>query len=142
MVCVPLGNVKVVACDSQYAVFCQPQPLRLLAVLSVARFTTRPDVVLIGNTCEPFAVALENCTYTESFDFEFDAACRRSHSRYGVPATGVNVTSMKSVGEASAFVVLATPKSGVINLMPFGDDGSLACVQDPCSADAGIAFAW
>src|SRR4051812_40936519 len=44
-VCVPLaGNVNVVGCDNQYAPFCHPQLLRLLAVLSVARFTRRPDV--------------------------------------------------------------------------------------------------
>ena len=45
-----VGNVTVVACDSQYAVFCQPHPFRLPARLSVARFTSRPDAVFIGCT--------------------------------------------------------------------------------------------
>ena len=51
IVCVPLvANVIVVACDSQYAPFCHPQPFRLLADASVARFTFSPDVELSGYT--------------------------------------------------------------------------------------------
>src|SRR5437660_3237119 len=93
-VCVPLfANVTVVACDSQYAAFCHPQAFRLPAVASVARFTSSPDVVLIGYAGEPLASASENCTQSESLNFELPVACSRSHSVYGVPAVALNVTS-------------------------------------------------
>src|ERR1700736_975910 len=93
-VCVPLvGNVTVVACDSQYAAFCHPQLFRLAAVLSVARFTSRPAVELIGEIAAPFACASENWSHTESLYFELASAFSRSQTVYGVPAFAVKVTS-------------------------------------------------
>src|SRR5882672_3276930 len=93
-VCAPdVAKETVVACDSQYAAFCHPQPLRLVAVLSVARLTRSASVDSIGYTLDPLARASENCTQTESLNFELASACRRSHSVYGVPAAALNDTS-------------------------------------------------
>ena len=86
-VCVPLvANVTVVACESQYAPFCHPQLCRLTADVSVARFTSKPDVELNGYACAPFAIASEYCTHTESLNLLSFNAFIRSHSAYGVAA--------------------------------------------------------
>jgi hypothetical protein len=55
-----VGKVNVVAWDSQYAVFCHPQSSRLLAVMLLARLTSRPDVVFIRYAGLPPTSASEN----------------------------------------------------------------------------------
>src|SRR3954471_22477023 len=88
-----VANVTVVACDSQYAPFCHPQPFKLVPVESVARFTSRALVELIGYAGEPAALASENCTHTASFDLLSFSARRRSQTVYGVAEGAVNVAS-------------------------------------------------
>src|SRR5438105_4651416 len=136
-----VAKVTVVGCDSQYAPFCQPQPFRLhpLRQLLVARLTSSACVVLTGYTADPLASASENWTHSESFHFELPSACMRSHRVYGVPAGALNVTSKKSVGEASALFVFAMPVSGVTNLTPFGELPSVAVDHEPRSALAGTS---
>src|ERR1051325_1798104 len=93
-VCAPeLLMLTTVPCDSQYAVFCQPQPLRLLAVLSVARFTSSPLVESVWYAAVPLTSALENCTQNESLYFELFSPRMRNHRRYGTPAVTLSGTS-------------------------------------------------
>ena len=79
----------------------------------------------------PPAWASENWTHSESLNFELFSACTRSQRVYGVPALALNVTSTKSVGLASALLVLATPLSGVTSLVPAAAVPSAAVVHDP-----------
>src|SRR5256885_3241976 len=88
-----VANVTVVACDSQYAPFCHPQPFRLAPSESAARFTSRPLVELIGYAGEPAALASENCTHTASLYLLLFSARSRSQTVYGVAAGALNVAS-------------------------------------------------
>src|SRR4051812_13183883 len=93
-VCVPAdAKLTVAACDSQYAPFCQPHPDRLVALESVARFTSRPSVAPIGYAAWPFMLASENCTHTASLNLLLAVARSRSQIAYGVSAGALNVTS-------------------------------------------------
>src|SRR4051812_34786522 len=113
-VCVPLAEKLTVAdCDSQYAPFCHPQPLRLAPVPSVARFTSSPAVLFSGYALEPPTTASENCRPSPTLFLDFFSARSRSHTVYGVSALALNVTATNSDGHASALEVLGMPASVV-----------------------------
>src|ERR1051325_2610540 len=93
-VCAPeLLMLTTVPCDSQYAVFCQPQPSRLLAVLSVARFTSSPLVESVWYAAVPSTCAFESCTQNESLYLEWLSPRRRTQRGYWTPAVTFNGTS-------------------------------------------------
>lgn len=78
-------------------------------------------------------MALENCTKTESFAQSLFCARRRTHRRYGMPASASNVISKYLDGVAEAVVSFAASAFGYQTAEPPAAVESLVFAHEPTS---------
>src|SRR5688572_18028181 len=114
MRCVPvLANVTVGPfTPTPYPLSCQPHPDRPHPLQSSMLTIVASDVPIFH------ALALSNCTQTESLSHVFDVPLPRIQMRYGRPASAWKVISKYSVGAARGVAMRAAPAFGFCRRAP------------------------